>query len=85
MEGGENTGETVWAWSILYKAVVQPVLLYESKSWVVVEGMLKLLEGFHHRVLRSIMGVTARRTTSGEWEWPPVTDDTDTARLCPIK
>ena len=45
-----NMGSTVQAWRIMYKAVVQMVLIYGSGSWVVTDEILKLLEGFHHRV-----------------------------------
>ena len=62
-----KTGEMVQAWGILYKSVVQLVLLYLSESWSVTGYMLKLLEVFHHRVSRSIAGITARRITSREW------------------
>ena len=33
----------VRAWVMVYKAVVQTVLLYGSDIWVVVEAMLKVL------------------------------------------
>ena len=35
------------------------VLLYGNEIWVVVRAMLKVLEGFHHRVARLITGMTA--------------------------
>ena len=38
-----NTGSMVWAWGILYKAVVQSVLLYGSESWVVQGAMIKVI------------------------------------------
>ena len=42
---------------MIYKAVVQTVLLYESESWVVRKETLKVLEGFHHRVDQKIAGM----------------------------
>ena len=60
-------GKMVQAWVILYKAVVQLVLLCRSESWVLTGEMVKLLEGFHHRVARMITGVIAQRTTGREW------------------
>ena len=42
-----NTGATVQAQSILYKAIVQSGLLYDSESWVVTWSMIKVIEGFH--------------------------------------
>ena len=54
-----NTGAMVRAWGMLYKAVVQLVLLYVSESWVVMGPMLKVLEDFYHRVAINITGMTA--------------------------
>ena len=31
--------------------------------------MLKMIEGFYHRVSRRIMGMAAHITTGGVWEW----------------
>ena len=45
----------------MYKAVVQIVLLYGSESWVVMDAMLKMLEGFHHRLARRIAGISDRK------------------------
>ena len=39
-----KTGEMVWAWDMMYKAVVQTVMVYRSESWVVTYMMLKVLE-----------------------------------------
>ena len=52
---------------MLYKAVVQKVLLCEREreSWVVTGAMLKLLVGFHHRVVIWIAGNTDRSTVGG--------------------
>ena len=52
MVGGvvSKTGETVWAKGVLYKAVVQSVLLYGSEIWVVKGYIIKVLEGFPHQV-----------------------------------
>ena len=54
-----NTVETVRARGMLQKAVVQSVLLYGSKSWVVTGDMIKVLDGFHNRVARMSTGVMA--------------------------
>ena len=50
---------------VLYKAVVQSVLLYGSKIWLVTGAMLKVLEGLHNQVVIIIMGMMERRTMSG--------------------
>ena len=57
--------ETVRARVILYKAVVQTLLLYGRNIWLVTVSMLKVLEGFHHRVARRISGKTAQDTVEG--------------------
>ena len=51
----KSTGATVRVQVIIYKALVQTVLLYGKESWVVTGAMLKLLEGFHHWVARRIL------------------------------
>ena len=38
-----RTGATVWARVMLYKAVVQTVLIYGIKIWAVKGAMLKVL------------------------------------------
>ena len=43
-------GVTVRARLTMYKVVVHTVFLYGRNSWVVTDAMLKVLEGFHHRV-----------------------------------
>ena len=64
----KKTGETVWVRGMLHKAVMKLVLLYVGESWVVRGVILKLLEELHHRLARRIEGMTAQRTTIGEWE-----------------
>ena len=48
-------------------------------------AMLKVLEQFHYRVTRRIVGMAVRRTTSGEWGFPPVAEALDTTGLWTIK
>ena len=80
-----KTGATVRVRGMLYKAVVQLVLLYGSGRWVLTGAMLKVIEGSHHRGARRISGKTARRMAIGKWEWPPLAEALDTAGVCPIK
>ena len=47
--------------------------------------MLKVLEGFHHRVARIITGMALQRMTGREWEWPQVAEALETAGLWTIK
>ena len=63
----EKTGATVQARGMMYKAVAQSVLLYGSDIWVTTGDMLKVLEGFHHRVTRQITRMTATYGAGGEW------------------
>ncbi|XP_069778346.1 uncharacterized protein [Narcine bancroftii] len=41
----------------VYRAVVIPTLLFDSKSWVLYRHHLRLLERFHQRCLRSILNI----------------------------
>ena len=70
----EKTGSTVQAQGDIYKAAVQSVILYGRESWVVTGEMLKVLEGFHHRVERRIMGLTEKYGAGGEWYHPTVVE-----------
>ena len=47
--------------------------------------MLKVVEGFHHRVDRKIAGMTAWREEEGEWEYPLVDDAMEYAGMRLIK
>ena len=50
------------------KVEVQAVILRSSKSWVVTDTMMmNVLEGFHHRISRRYVEMTARRVNGGEW------------------
>ena len=55
----EKTGVMVRAKWIMYKAVVQKLLLYGSESRVITDTMIKVLEGFHHQISRRIRSKTA--------------------------
>ena len=76
-----KTGATVQVWGILYKSDVQSVLLYVSESWVVTGEILKVIEGFHHLVARSITDITLQHTTGGDCECPPISEALDTSGL----
>ena len=54
----DNTGETMRAQEMVYKAVTQSVLLYRSEIWLVTGVVLKVLEGFHHWSASQITGMT---------------------------
>ena len=67
-----HIGATVRYHYIMYKAVAQSVLLYDSESGVVTREMLKFLEGFHNWADRRIMGMMATHGAGREWEYPLV-------------
>ena len=46
----KKAGATVWTQAMMYRAVVQAVLLYGSDIWVVMGAMLKVIEGFNHQM-----------------------------------
>ena len=58
----------VQAHVMYYRAVLQTVLLYGSKSWMVTGVMLNFLEGFYHQAAWRISGITAQHTEDGEWD-----------------
>ena len=80
----ERMGTTVRVRVEMYRAVAQLVLFYSSKIWVVTRGILKVLEGLHHRAARQITGMTAKRGAGGEWEYPSVVEAMETAGIHPI-
>ena len=61
------------------------MLLYGSESWVVTDAMMKVLEGFHHRIDRRITGKTARCVREEGWEWPPVEEALELAGMWPMQ
>ena len=50
-----------------YVAVVQAVLLFVSKTWVLKPQLEKALAGFHHRAARQIEGMGPKLQTDGMW------------------
>ena len=52
-------GETVRSHGMMYKAVVQSVLMYGSEVLLVMGAFLKVLEVFHHWESRRITGMKA--------------------------
>ena len=64
-----KTGSTAREQTMMYKAVVQKVLLYRSESWVVKVSMLKLLEEFHNQVSHRIPRMSYHQVGGKEWRW----------------
>ena len=75
----------VRAQGMMYNAVMQSVLLYGRETWVVMGDIMKVREGFHPWVSKRVTGMTARCTTSGEWEWTLVAKVLVTDGLWPTK
>ena len=64
----KKSGVVVWAQEMMYKEMVQTVLLYGRERWVVTEVMLTVLEGFNNQVARKIVGKTAQISGDDMWE-----------------
>ena len=56
----------------LYVAVVQVVLLFGSKTWVLTPRLEKALEGFHHWEARRMAGMGPKRQRVDMWVNPPI-------------
>ena len=63
---------------MIYKEVVQTVLQYRSKSWVITDSMMKVLELFHHWISVRLTGKKARRIGKKGWEWKPAEEVIET-------
>ena len=66
-----KSGATIRAMAMLYKAVVQAVLLYRSEIWVVKYVMIKVMKRLHHHISWRITGNTAHKFREEGWECPP--------------
>ena len=55
-----------------YDAVVQEVLLFGSKTWVLTPRLEKALTGFHHRATRWMAGMGIKRQLNWTWMYPPI-------------
>ena len=57
---------TVWDQGAIYKAVLQLVLLYVRKTWVMTGKIIKILMAFHHQVAQRVTGMMAKSGARGE-------------------
>ena len=55
------------AQEMMYKAVVQIVMLYGSEIWVITDAMMKVLEGFCHQIDSMVVRKTTRRVGEEVW------------------
>jgi hypothetical protein len=58
------------ACSKFYKATVQSILLFGSKTWNLSPSSLKLLEGFHIRAAWRMTGKRPVKLRDGTWTYP---------------
>jgi hypothetical protein len=70
---GENTAPRIAA--KFYKAVVQAVLLYRSKTWNLTNSALARLEGFHVcAAYKMVRKHWLKRGANGVWVYPTMAD-----------
>ena len=50
----------------MLKVLVQEVLLYGIKIWVVTDVMMTMIEVFHHRIVRHIVVIPESKGNGGE-------------------
>ena len=55
-----------------YVVVVQEVLLFGSKKWVLIPRLEKALEGFHHRSMRRMAGMGPKSCWYVTWVYTPI-------------
>ena len=66
---------------VLFKAVVQAVLIFGLETWVMPPCMGWDLEGFQERVAININERQPKRQTYGSWEYPPLETEMQEARF----
>ena len=81
--GGKWWGR--WCWRRVHWCGCGVFFISQLCSWccylVVMRAMLKVIEGFHFCLARSITAITARLTPRGDWECPPVAEYLGTSGL----
>ena len=71
---------------LFYKAVVMSTLLYSCETWVITQPILRALEGFHHRIVRSISKMSIRYIPDRDyWERPSIEAALSRAGCYPIQ
>ena len=63
-------GATARISGAFFKGVVQQVLLFGAKTWVVTPRMERALSGFLHGAARRLTGRQSRRGRNGAWHYP---------------
>ena len=62
---------------MFFKEVVQAVLIFGSKTWIMTPRMEWYLVSFQHRVARRITGRQPGMWEEGVWEYPPLSTAMD--------
>ena len=57
---------------IFYVAVLNVLILFGSKTWVMTPRLDKALKGFHHRAVRRMAGMVPKRQQDVTWVYPPI-------------
>jgi hypothetical protein len=73
---------------LFYKATIQTVLLYGSKTWVVTDEILQMLTSFHHGVTRRLTGRYPRPTSDtddDDWIYPSIKETLQIAGIFPME
>jgi hypothetical protein len=71
--------------ALFYKATIQTVLLYGSKTWVISNEILQMLTSFHHAIARRLTGRHPRPIpNTDEWEYPDTEETLRIAGLFPM-
>ena len=68
-----------------FKAVVQQVLLFGAKTWVVLPRMERALRSFIHGAARQITGRQPRRGWDGKWFYPSLVGDMKEAGFTAVR
>ena len=65
-------GDNPYLLGVLFKAVVQSVLVFGPETWMMNPHMVRALGGFHNRVSIQITGSQPQQLLDISWEYPPL-------------
>ena len=80
-----KTGSPIKACAMMYNVVVNTVLLYGRKIWVVKDAIMTVLEVFCNSIDIRILGITVRKGYWGEWGCSLVDVALETTGIWPIR
>ena len=63
-------GEDKRVSELLYREVIQVILMFGSESWALSEEMMRAMDSTHVGLLHQIMGNRLRRKAKYSWETP---------------